>query len=285
MKIQRFPQLRLFLWGVLLTQLACSPKLKEGLISYQINPAYIEIWEDATLLSRYSKPYPLEQKVYFNQMDWAELPIGKHHLPLFHLHTQYDGEQGKTFDHRDYLDSYFLIERLNPIPLKFIPMNGREKVLGYMCKKGKIILNRNIRSHLNSPFSPSTQDTAIVWYTEKLPLSYSPWFGDFDHGLVLRMEQKHIIVDSVKFDSILVAEGHFRRKVDGSIEKINPGQSFTISNMPYSEITRVTEAVSIKSISPPDSLFKPQKPYKVITPKEFEYIIQDLQPYQETERP
>ena len=223
MKILHFPKLRTFLWIILLTQVACSPSLKEGLISYRIS---FPEWVDKKIPSGSELR---ERKLYFQLGNWAEVRT-KDYNPLFHLHTHFDEEKGKVFEHKDYLGAYFLVEKEKAYSQKFVPLEGKKKILGYKCRKGQIISQRDTWDF---------KDTVIIWYTKKLPPSYFPNYAFFDRGLVLQTEEK----------------------------------------------PRMTEAISINATSAPEYLFKPEKQYKIVSQKEFEYIIKDLQPYQATERP
>ena len=237
MKILHFPKLRTFLWPVLLTQFACSSSLTEGVITYEISPGIVGF---ESIISQ--SPNPEKKTVYFKPGFIAEPPIGNM-APPFHLHSLYNSQMRQGYDHRDFLGTYFVIEKETGEKLGFIPLKGKKQILGYSCKKGQI---------------QSSKDTAIVWYTPKFSAPYAPWFEGFDKGMVLQIEKKVRFIDW---------KGN---KEEDLVEK---------------DTLQITRAINIQATSPPDSLFEPKRPYKVVPLEVYERSIRNFTPVTSKENP
>ena len=245
-----------FLTGILaMSQWACSPKLTEGAISYEISPGILKSGGGAS---------PLEKKVYFASDRVVEPPINSMDTPPFHLFRQYDKEKNEAFDHREFLGTYYQVKREKEEPLVFIPLKGKKRILGYPCRKAQI---------------QTESDTAIVWFTTKLPVSHAPFFSSFDRGFVLELQEKYMQPDEKALDSLSQA-----KRASMGVGADFKG-AIILDSWPLKEVIRTTKALSLSPQSPLDSLLHSDPSFLLVDEKEYQRRTRNFTPVTANQKP
>ncbi|MEM6629007.1 MAG: hypothetical protein AAF694_05015 [Bacteroidota bacterium] len=236
---------------LLLTQWACSPRMTGGTISYEISPGLL----DTQVGGSFGSPENLLKQVYIHPEYVVEVPVNNMDRPPFHLHNQIDWKAGQRLEHKSYLNRYYIISH-SPVDrskTKVTLLPGRKRILGYPCKKAEVI---------------TAEDTAIVWYTNKVKPTYSPWFPGFHEGFVLRIEQQRRVEDR---EALIEWRDEIEKKY-GRDSLSNALENLQYEDIPFRTITRITEAIAQDRKPIEDSLLVPNVSFKQITLDEYNRI-------------
>lgn len=259
MKILTTPRLALFIGILVMTQWACSPQLAEGTITYQINPGIIK-----SDLGSSESPNLLSKKVYFSSSQVVEPPINSMDTPPFHLFRHYDKEKNEAFDHREFLGTYYQVKREEEEALVYTPLKGKKRILGYACRKAQI---------------QTKEDTAIVWFTTKLPISHSPFFPNFNQGFVLELQEKYMQPDEKALDSLSQA-----KRASMGVGADFKG-AIILDSWPLKEVIRTTKALSLSPQSPLDSLLHSDPSFLLVDEKEYQRRTRNFTPVTANQKP